>query len=802
MSNLKSIMTLLGIGLILVSCDPESDDAPLALNAGTLSGGPFTFTVDGTPDMVSGITLDDSDVVGLIRGYVITDDSGKILGLPPTLADVEGVNFDGAGAGICFIWHIVYETGLSGLEMGENTDDLSGEYELSNSIMVTRNGLNAGTLSGGPFTFTVDGTPDMVSGITLDATDLNGTNQTYVITDDQNNILGLPPTLEAVEGVNFDDAGAGVCLIWHLTYEDGLTGLEAGKNVSDFGGQYALSNSITVTRNALNAGTISGGPYTFTVDGVADMVSGIALDDTNLTGSKQRWVITDDKNNILGLPPTIEAVEGVNFDEAGTGVCLIWHITYEEGLTGLEAGNNVSDLEGDYALSNSITVTRNAVGAGEISGGPFTFTVDGTPDMVSGITLDDTNVTGPNQGWVITDDKNNILGLPPTLEAVEGVNFDGAGAGVCLIWHITYGEGLTGLDAGNNVADLEGPYALSNSIKVTRNALDAGSINGGPFTFTVDGTPDMVSGITLDDTNLNGSKQGWVITDDKNNILGLPPTLDAVQGVDFDGAGAGVCLIWHITYEEGLTGLEAGNNVSNLNGYYDLSNSITVTRNALNAGYLSGGPYYFVVDGTPDMVSAVSLDDTDLNGSNQTWVITDDKNNILGLPPTLDAVKGVDFDAAGPGTCFIWHLTYEDGLAGLTAGNNVADLSGYYALSNSVKVVRSPLNAGYISGGPFVFKVDGTPDMVYDIYLDDSELNGSKQGWVITDEYNNILGLPPTLEAVEGVDFDAAGVGVCFIWHITYEEGLNGLEAGNNVSDLDGFYDLSNSIQVTRELPH
>nr|WP_299175229.1 hypothetical protein [uncultured Allomuricauda sp.] len=802
MSNLKSIIALLGIGLILGSCDPDSVDAPLVLNAGTLSGGPFTFTVDGTPDMVSGITLDESDVVGLNRGYVITDDSDNILGLPPTLDAVEGVDFDGAGAGICFIWHIVYEAGLSGLEAGNNVADLSGEYELSNSIMVTRNGLNAGTLSGGPFTFTVDGTPDMVSGIELDATDLNGTNQTYVITDDQNNILGLPPTLEAVEGVDFDGAGAGVCLIWHLTYEEGLTGLEAGNNVADFSGSYALSNSITVTRNGLNAGTISGGPFTFTVDGTPDMVSGIELDDTNLNGSKQRWVITDDKNNILGLPPTLEAVEGVDFDGAGVGVCLIWHLTYEEGLTGLEAGNNVSDLKGDYALSNSITVTRNDVTAGEISGGPFTFTVDGTPDMVSGITLDDTNVTGPNQGWVITDDKNNILGLPPTLDAVEGVDFDGAGAGVCLIWHITYGEGLTGLTAGNNVSDLEGPYALSNSITVTRNALDAGYISGGPFTFTVDGTSDMVSGINLDATNLNGSKQGWVITDDKNNILGLPPTLDAVEGVDFDGAGAGVCLIWHITYEEGLTGLEAGNNVSGLNGYYALSNSLTVTRNALNAGYLSGGPYYFVVDGTPDMVSAVALDDTELNGSNQTWVITDDKNNILGLPPTLDAVKGVDFDAAGAGTCFIWHLTYEDGLTGLSGGNNVADLSGYYALSNSVKVVRSPLNAGYISGGPFTFKVDGTPDMVYGITLDDSELNGSKQGWVITDEYNNILGLPPTLEAVEGVDFDAAGVGVCFIWHITYEEGLNGLAGGNNVSDLDGFYDLSNSIKVKRELPH
>ncbi|MEP4947782.1 MAG: hypothetical protein ABJU26_09590, partial [Flavobacteriaceae bacterium] len=310
-----------------------------------------------------------------------------------------------------------------------------------------------------------------------------------------------------------------------------------------------------------------------------DMVSGIALDDTNLTGSMQGWVITDDQNNILGLPPTLEAVEGVDFDGAGTGVCLIWHITYEEGLTGLMGGNNVSDLEGFYALSNSITVTREGLDAGAISGGPFMFTVDGTADMVSGIALDDTNLTGSMQGWVITDDQNNILGLPPTLEAVEGVDFDGAGVGVCLIWHITYEEGLTGLMGGNNVSDLDGFYALSNSITVTREGLNAGTLSGGPFTFTVDGTADMVSGITLDATELTGANQTYVITDDDNNILGVPSTLADVEGVDFNGAGVGVCYIWHLTYEDGLTGLMGGNNISDLDGFYGLSNGIRVTRN-------------------------------------------------------------------------------------------------------------------------------------------------------------------------------------------------------------------------------
>jgi hypothetical protein len=88
------------------------------------------------------------------------------------------------------------------------------------------------------------------------------------------------------------------------------------------------------------------------------------------------------------------------------------------------------------------------------------------------------------------------------------------------------------------------------------------------------------------------------------------------------------------------------------------------------------------------MVSGLSLTG-DRSGSNSTWVITDDQGKILGLPPTLDAVEGVDFDGAGVGTCLIWYLRYEDGLVGLEPDLNANDLQGCFDLSNAVEVVRS-----------------------------------------------------------------------------------------------------------------
>lgn len=140
MNNLRTFLMLFSIGTLLISCSDDSDNDPIVLlDAGTLSGGPFTFTVDGTPDMVSGITLDASTLLGSNTGFVITDDQRNILGLPPNMEALENVDFDSAGVGVCYIYHLAYEDGLEGLGVGMNLGNLSGDYDLSNFIMVTRN---------------------------------------------------------------------------------------------------------------------------------------------------------------------------------------------------------------------------------------------------------------------------------------------------------------------------------------------------------------------------------------------------------------------------------------------------------------------------------------------------------------------------------------------------------------------------------------------------------------------------------------------------------------------------------------
>ena len=339
----------------------------------------------------------------------------------------------------------------------------------------------------------------------------------------------------------------------------------------------------------------------------------------------------------------------------------------------------------------------------------------------------------------------------------------------------------------------------SYNLQAQETTPEAGEIVGGPFEFCVDGTEDMVYGLSLTGDAV-GSLSTWVITDDQGKILGLPPTLDAVEGVNFDGAGAGTCLIWYLRYEEGLEGLAPDLNANDLYGSFDLSNPVAVVRNYTEGGTLTGGPYYFTVDGTPDMVSGISLTG-ERSGTNSIWMITDEDGKILGLPPSLDAVKGVNFDGAGVGTCFIYHLRYEDGIVGLEADGNRDDLEGCFDLSNAVMVVRSvenncDVNGGEITGGPFEFTVgDDVADMLEEDAVTLTNSQGTHSQWVITDEEGNILGLPPTPSAV---DFDGAGEGTCLIWHLSFEDGLIGAEVGLNANDLEGCYSLSNAIEVIR----
>ena len=204
-----------------------------------------------------------------------------------------------------------------------------------------------------------------------------------------------------------------------------------------------------------------------------------------------------------------------------------------------------------------------------------------------------------------------------------------------------------------------------------------------------EGVDDLIAVEFVDMAVLSGASSTWVITDQATgNILGAPATQPA-GGFSLEGAPTGICDIWYLRYT-GDIGLATAANVSDLSGCFDLSNPISVSRDAVNggsiqiAGTTDTTASICVGEGTDDLIVVEFVDIAVLSGDSSTWVITDQATgNILGAP----ASGPFNLEGAPAGVCDIWYLRYT-GDIGLASATNVSDLSGCFDLSNPISVTR------------------------------------------------------------------------------------------------------------------
>jgi hypothetical protein len=764
----------------------------------------YTCPGDGNDDIVM-FTHSTTSTVNY--AYVITDDQNNILGIPPG----NSQNFEGAGVGECYVWGLAY-TGTITAQMGDNVSTAAlsdGCFDLSdNFISVIRDNPDGGTVqtTDGETSISLcagDGIDDIFS---FEHTTSSTSAYAYVITDDQNNILGIPPG----NSQNFDGAGQGICRVWGLSYS-GMITAQPGDNAA----AVALSNEcfelssnfITVDRTGVDGGeitTISGetSVYTCPGDGVDDVIEFNIVSNESAT---LQIVVTDDQLNVLGLPPA----NMVNFEGAGVGNCYVWALSYTGDLL-IGMGDNVGTFgaltDGCFDLSDEfVTVSRDIPDGGNVAtvdGETTVYTCpgDGIDDVYAFATTDNSN---SQIQYVVTDADLNVLGLPPGNE----VNFEGAGVGECYVWTLAYtGNVLIGM--GDNVGtfgDLtDGCFDLSdNFVTVNRDEPDGGMVA------TVDGETTVYTcpGDGIDDvfafaaTGTSNSQIQYVVTDDQLNVLGLPPA----NMVNFEGAGVGNCYVWALSYTGDLL-IGMGDNVGTFgaltDGCFDLSDEfVTVSRDIPDGGNVATVDgettvYTCPGDGIDDVYAFAT---TDNSNSQIQYVVTDADLNVLGLPPGNE----VNFEGAGVGECYVWTLAYTGNVL-IGMGDNVGtfgDLTdGCFDLSdNFVTVNRDEPDGGMVattSGEIAVETVagDGNADVISFMHTDASN---SQFAYVITDDQNNILGIPPG----NSQDFEGAGEGVCRVWGLAYTGEIIA-EAGDNAADVDlsdGCFDLSdNFIEVTR----
>ncbi len=830
--------------------------------------------------------------------YVITDDNNNILGLPPG----NSLNFEGVPAGICRVWGLSY-TGTVTAQVGDNatntslTDDC---FDLSdNFIEVIRTDVDGGLVSGTDnetiYNICVgDGQADE---ITFNHDNNSDSFYGYIITDDNNHVLALPIGNMA----NFEGAPAGVCRVWGISYTGDLT-IYTGDLITD----KALStdcfdlseNYIEIIReDCIDMGCMVEGGAIFPVGTtmvnravIANRASGtisVINADMNTVmnsypmpnGGQPMYAVHNKNNNTVLVGDyfgTVAAFDGITYDylgsaTAGFGVFHMWispdnqqlwvnneidktisviHPSTLETITtfpipsdldadGFKPHDVIVDPSNAYAYVTMISSaevnyvvkydaqTFQEVGRAAVGGDPHV-SLTGMNNMlyVACQASDELYVLNRNDL-----SEETILSVPNA----HGLGMNAAGTYLYIGNIADSGTDATyTLDVMTNTLVGEGidaPFAVPHNYAVSNNDAQlflthSGGSSDKVSVYNLAPTPTLVAELTTGlnpfglvaysyasteidicagdgqsdafDVELTGNtgNSSWVITDADGTILGLPPG----PPFDLEGAGAGVCLIWHLSYEDMVAGLEVGNNaLTDLDGCYALSNPITVNRTGVDGGTVSmpSGDterYICAEDGVEDIVMFTHNNSSD---ANYQYVITDENNTILGLPPS----NSLDFDGAGVGICRVWGLSYT-GMITAQVGDDAAAVAltdACFDLSdNFITIIRDVPHGGTVStdaGETDVTIVagDGNADEIFFAHADASNSNYQ---YVVTDENNTILGLPGN-----SLDFEGAGVGICRVWGLSYTGSLIA-EVGDDAAAValsDDCFDLSaNFITVNR----
>ncbi len=734
--------------------------------------------------------------------FVVVDEAGTIVyidiendidfsDLPEETLQVYAFNFIGnitAEVGDSFAGATLADGCFA---LTDNFITVAGENAIEGGSVSTEDGATEA------FTCPGDGMPDLIQ---FDSSGVDpGLSFTYVVTDENNVILGIPDG----DVVDFEDAGGGTCRLWGLTYSGNITAM-VGDNAATTqltDNCFALSeNFVTVYREQPEGGTVmaeDGSTELSICLGAGNEV--IAFDSMGVGNSQFTYVVTDENNVIIAVP----SGDAVDFSNIGTGVSRVWGLAYTGNITAAPGDTaSAAPLTDDcFDLSdNFVTVEQQEANGGTVSteeGETEVFACDigdGQPDVFR---FDSTGVSGPNFTYVVTDENNVILDLP----ASDSADFDQAPPGICRVWGLAYSGNVLAMvgDTASAVELTDGCFDLSdNFVTVNRGEPEGGTVSTEDgttevFTCPGDGVADI---IRFDSMGVSGANFAYVITDDANVILELP----GMDMADFEDAGTGTSRVWGLAYTGDITAMvgDTASAVDLTDGCFSLSeNFITVYREQPDGGTVStedGATEVFTCPGD-GIADIVRFDSSGVSNSNFTYVITDDANVILDVP----GMDVADFEDAGTGTSRVWGLAYTGNITAMVGDTASAvpltdecfDLS-----DNFITVYREQPEGGTVSTEMGMDTVnvcvgDGVPDI---IRFDSAGVSNSNFTYVITDDANVILGVP----GMDMADFEDAEGGVCRVWGLAYTGNITASpgDTASAVALTDACFDLSDNFIV------
>lgn len=753
---------------------------------------------DGEPDLIS-VSSTASNVT-----YLITSTDGELLS-----TSTDGtVDFDGADFGTCYIYAFA-NPGPLPISPGDNISELDafagcGTGLSDNFITVNRVNVDGGTITTANGETSVRTCPNDGNADEITFSPASGSEgeRRLVITDDQGEIIGLPPGFT----FDFDPAGPGIGRAYNVTFTGIFTAM-IGEQLADAqfsDGCFDVSDDfVEIIREVPVGGTIltadgESQVETCPGDGNADVV---AVVNTGSSGGDLVYLLTSDDNELLDFSFT----PSFDLEGAEVGTCRIWSLTYQGELT-LTPGTDAStaQLADDcFELSSDfVTVIRTTPTGGLVAtvNGETEISICPGDGLMDEVTFVSVGADGTNFTFVVTDEDNNILKIP----SGDVVDFEDGELGVCRLWGLSY-SGILTATVGDNLSDplaSECSGLSDNFVTVIRTAPTGGTVrleNGGTSTTVCpgDGIADVVSFVNEGGVGEGG---GWLITDDNGIIIGIPES----ASLDFDDFAPGTCRIYSVVFSGDLIAMMGSDiNASALaTGCFSLSdNFISVTRLDASTGTISteDGETEILAcpgDAVPD---PFRFDSTGTTLNNFNYVVTDTNNVVFFVAPT----DQIDFERLPEGVCRVYGLGY-NGIV-IAVEGDVAGVdqlaSQCNALSPNFVTVTKQLPVGgtvaTVDGETevSVCSQDGNPDLV-DARSFDAE--GENFTFLLTDE-NNII-----LEVLAGssYDFDDEPFGVSRIWGLSYQGDLLAVAgadaaAGNLASACSDLSD--NFITVTRE---
>ncbi|MEM7369190.1 MAG: T9SS type A sorting domain-containing protein [Bacteroidota bacterium] len=398
----------------------------------------------------------------------------------------------------------------------------------------------------------------------------------------------------------------------------------------------------------------------YCVAGQGGMSPIVAFDSTTTSTESYAYIVTDANGMILGLPPGDVA----DFSNAGTGLCLVYGLSYSGSIVA-QLGDNVNSdplSDGCYELSSNVVwIARDSVAGGTVfqeNGGDTVYVCyDGVGNGL--VSFDNSNSLG-GYAYVATDPSGTILGA--TNSGGNTIDFSGAGVGECWVYGVAH-LGTLNDQAGMSISQAvfsEDCYMVSsNFVVVFRDSVDGGNVlsSMGEDTVEVCLNDESTTIIDFASSNAFGDNFAYVVTDPNGTILGLPPG----NQVNFSGAGTGECWVWGLSYSGNLTAMVGGNaTVDTLSdGCFNLSKDfVVVLRDSVAGGTISTeigmDTIYVCLTDTGAMAGIVAFDSAGTFGTGFQYVVTDTALEILGLPPGDE----VDFLGAGVGECWVWGVSY------------------------------------------------------------------------------------------------------------------------------------------------